>query len=67
MVDADRQLGRDAGAPADRLGTTGSVASAPSTALRVAAVASVSAIGFIKLSVALACININHDFDIAIK
>jgi hypothetical protein len=67
MVEADRRLGRDAAVPAVRLGTTGSVASAPSTALRAAAVASMSAIGFMEPSVALVFININHEFDASIK
>ncbi len=67
MVEADRRLGRDAGVPAARLGTTGSVASAPSTVLRVAAVVSMSAIGFMEPSFALFAININHDFDISIN
>src|ERR671918_945319 len=62
-----RRLGRDAGVPAVRLGTTGSVASAPRTALREAAVTSMSAIGFMEPSVALLSINSNHGFDIAIK
>ena len=49
------------------LGATGSVASAPCTALREAAVASMSAIGFMEPSVTLVYINLNHDFDIAIE
>jgi hypothetical protein len=67
MLDADRPLGRDAAVLAVRLGTTGSVASAPSTALRAEAVASMSAIGFMAPSVALVSINFNHDFDVSIK
>jgi hypothetical protein len=66
-VGADRQLGRDAGVPAVRLGTTGSVASAPRTALREAAVVSMSAIGFMEPSVALVFINLNHEFDASIN
>jgi hypothetical protein len=49
------------------LGTTGSVASAPSTALRAAAVVSMNAIGFMEPSVALAFINLNHEFGVPIK
>jgi hypothetical protein len=67
MLEADRHLGRDAGVPAVRLGTTGSVASAPCAALRAAAVASMSAIGFMEPSVALVCININHELEISIR
>jgi hypothetical protein len=67
MVEADRRLGRDAGVPSVGLGTTGSVASAPCTALRVAAVVSMSAIGFMEPSVALAYIDINHRFDTSIN
>jgi hypothetical protein len=67
MLEADRHLGRDAGVRAVRLGTTGSVASAPNTALRLAAVASVSAIGFMEPSVALVYINHNHELDKAIN
>jgi hypothetical protein len=67
MVEADRQLGRDAGLPIVPLGTAGSVASAPSTALRAAAVVSMSASGFMEPSVALFTININHEFDAAIN
>jgi hypothetical protein len=62
-----RKLGRDDGAPAVRLGTTGSVASAPSTAPRAAEVASMNAIGFMETSVAFAFINSNHDFAAAIN
>jgi hypothetical protein len=60
-------LGRDAAVAAVRLGTTASVASAPSTALRAEAVASMRAIGFMKPSVSLTPINFNHEFVIAIK
>src|SRR5919106_3745177 len=67
MVEAERRLGRDAGVASVRLGATGSVASAPRTALREAAAASMSAIGFMEPSVALLSINSNHGFDIAIK
>ena len=48
------------------VGTTGSVARAPSTALRAAALASMSAIGFMGPSVALIAINLNHEFDVLI-
>jgi hypothetical protein len=66
-VEAVRQFGREAGVPAVRLGATGSVASAPSTALRAAAVVSMNAIGFMEPSVALVFINLNHEFDASIK
>jgi hypothetical protein len=67
MVEADSQLGRDTGLPTVWVGTTGSVASAPSTALRAAAVVSMSAIGFMEPSVALFAINFNHEFDVSIN
>src|SRR5918999_3253186 len=67
MVAAARRLGRDAALAAVGLGATGSVASAPCTALRLAAVASMSAMGFMEPSVALAAMNLNHEFDIAIE
>jgi hypothetical protein len=67
MREADRRLGRDVVVEAVGLGATGSVASAPCTALREAAVASMSAMGFMEASVALASINCNHGFDIAIE
>jgi hypothetical protein len=67
MVETDRHLGRYAGLRGGRRGTTGSVASAPSTALREAAVASMSAIGFMEPSVALVSMNCNHTFDMGIN
>jgi hypothetical protein len=53
--------------PAVRLGTTASVASAPSTARRVAVVVSTSAMGFMELSVVLISINLNHELGIPIR
>jgi hypothetical protein len=47
--------------------TTESVARAPSTALRAAALASMSAIGFMGPSVALVTINLNHEVVMAIS
>jgi hypothetical protein len=67
MLEADRHVGRDATVPAVRQRTTGSVANAPSTALRAEAVASMNAIGFMEASVALVAINRNHEFDTAIR
>jgi hypothetical protein len=67
MLQADRHLGRDAALPAVRLGTTGSLARAPSIARRAAAVASMSAIGFMGGSVALIGINFNHGFAMLIR
>jgi hypothetical protein len=49
-----------------RVWTTGSVASAPWTALRTVPVVSMSAIGFMGRSVALIPINFNHVFVMAI-
>ena len=66
MPKADRHLGRAGAASGFRLGTTGSVASAPSIVLRVAAVVSMSAIGFMDPSVALVGINLNHEFAMTI-
>jgi hypothetical protein len=60
-------LERAGAAAGFRPGTTGSVASAPSTVLRVAAVVSMSAIGFMDPSVALVDINLNHEFAMTIR
>jgi hypothetical protein len=67
MAEAERQLGRDAELATVRLGTIGSVAGAPSTAPRAAAMVSMSAIGFMEPSVARLVININHVFDASIN
>jgi hypothetical protein len=46
---------------------TGSVASAPDTALRAAAAASMGAMGFMDASVALTSTNFNHEIRLAIR
>ena len=67
MLEADRHLRRGAAVPVVRLGTTGSVGSAPRSGLRAAVVTSMSAIGFMEASVALVAITFNHGFASSIR
>jgi hypothetical protein len=57
----------DLDAVADGPGMTGSVASAPCTALFAAAVTSISAIGFMYPSIGPIAINLNHESGVAIS